>query len=111
MPRWLVSGVRFVEVLLLGAFAAVFAFEILNRRWQWPGGIVKTSGTTASVLPGFLLLIAVLTASPVAKADTPSPAILEELEKRLLAAPPCTPNCAEIVDASVVVGAGVPSHE
>jgi hypothetical protein len=107
MPRWLVSGVRFVEVLLLAAFAAVFAFEILNRRWQWPGGIVKTSGTTASVLPGFLLVVAVLTASPVVKADTPSPAILEELEKRLLAAPPCTPNCAEIVDASVVVGAGV----
>jgi len=107
MSRWLVSGVRFVEVLLLGAFAAVFAFEILNRRWQWPGGIVKTSGTTASALPGFLLVAAVLTASPVAKADTPSPAILEELEKRLLAAPPCRPNCAEIVDASVLVGASV----
>lgn len=107
MPRWLVSGVRFAAVLLLGAFAAVFAFEILNRRWQWPGGIAKTSGTTASALPGFLLVVAALTASPTANADTPSSAILVELEKRLLAAPPCTPNCAEIVDASVVVDADV----
>jgi hypothetical protein len=105
MPRWLVTGLRFIEVLLIGIFAAVFVLEIFDRRWKWPGGIVKTPGAMAVF--GCLLSIATMTASPTATADTPSPAILEELEKRLLEPPTCVPTCANIVDASVSVGAEV----
>ena len=41
---------------------------------------------------------------PAVAAETPSPEILEELERRLLAAPSCAPRCAEIADAYLDVG-------
>ncbi|MFQ6005487.1 MAG: hypothetical protein ACE5OQ_08275 [Woeseia sp.] len=102
MPRWLVSGVRLIEVLLIAAFAAAFAFEILDRDWKWPGGISKKATAAASL--ALLMGTGALFGSPAAMADTPSPAVLQELEKRLLAPPPCRPNCAEIVDADVNAG-------
>ena len=107
MPRWLVSGFRFVEVLLLGIFAAIFVLEIFDRRWNWPARLARSSGASVTSVLGFLLIAAVLSANPTAYADTPSSAILQELEKRLLAPPTCVPNCANIVHASVTVGAEV----
>ena len=39
LPRWLVSLLRFIEVLLLLLFVAVFAAEILKRELRLPGGL------------------------------------------------------------------------
>ncbi|MCH8137228.1 MAG: hypothetical protein IIB77_14730, partial [Proteobacteria bacterium] len=107
MPRWLVTLLRFVEVLLLGALVAVFAFEVFNRQPPWPRVRSTKSQSTSSVAgviaTGFLASAAFMTAPP-AHADTPSDAILKQLELRLLEPPPCVPRCAEIIDANVVIG-------
>ncbi|MEX2123768.1 MAG: hypothetical protein WD795_07720, partial [Woeseia sp.] len=105
MPRWLVSGLRFLAVFLLLAFAAVFAFEIFNQRWQWPPRM--RAANRAPSLPAAtiaaLLAAGALIASPAAEAETPTPEILQQLEQRLLEPPPCAPRCAEIAAAEVQV--------
>lgn len=104
VPRWLVTGLRFVEVLLLAAFAAVFAAEIFNRRWRWPPRSSTPAASVPAVLAGTLLAAGALIVTPPANAQTPSPEILQELERRLLEPPPCMPRCAELAEASVVIG-------
>lgn len=109
MPRWLVTLLRFVEVLLLGALVAVFAFETLNRPPPWRrtrGAKPANSGLAspvAGVMAAGIFAAAALIAAPAAHADTPSDAILQQLQQRLLEPPPCVPRCAEIVAANVVI--------
>ena len=96
LPAGLVSVLRFAAVAALGLLAALFAFDLLGRRWRWP----KFGGAAA------LAALALLTAPPQAlQAATPSPEILKELERRLLAPPPCVPRCAELVAARALAGA------
>lgn len=104
LPRWAVTLLRFVEVLLLLAFAGVFAAEIAKRQWRLPGGLRLGRAAGAVLLFGFGTLT-MLAASPPAAAQTPDPELLRELEQRLLAPPDCAPRCAEIVLADVTVGA------
>ena len=106
MPRWLVTLLRFVEVLLTGALIAVFAFEVLNRLPPWIKSRPENAGSAspvAGVIAAVFLTSAVLVTASPAHADTPSAAILKQLEQRLLEAPPCVPHCAEIIDASVAI--------
>ena len=102
MPRWLVTALRFLEVLLLLALAARFAFETFNRPWSWPPAFRNRRATT----PAPALIVAAFAAgallSPPADAETPDPALLQQLELRLLEPPLCAPHCAEIVAADVV---------
>ena len=103
MPRWTVTLLRFAEVLILLLFTAVFAAEILKRRFTLPGGL--TLGTARA--SGFFavgLLTLMMAVSPIAEADTPDPALLVELQNRLLEPPECAPRCAELVAADVEVG-------
>jgi hypothetical protein len=102
MPRWLVTALRFAEVFLLLAFAAMVAFEMFNRRWNWPAAL-RGERAVPVVLIASVLTAAALVASPAAAAQTPSPEILQQLEQRLLEPPPCVPRCAEIVAANVSV--------
>ncbi|HSG59681.1 MAG TPA: hypothetical protein VLA06_09135 [Woeseiaceae bacterium] len=102
MPRWLVSILRFVEIAALLLFAAVFAAEIFHRRFELPGGL-RLGRAPASALLAAGLLGASLAVSPVAEAQTPDPALLQELEERLTRAPECVPRCAELVAAEVDV--------
>ncbi|MGH8168232.1 MAG: hypothetical protein ACREQ1_13400, partial [Woeseiaceae bacterium] len=108
LPRWLVTGLRFIEVLLLLALATVFAFELFNRRWQWPPPrpFAVANRRSAAALP-FAAIASLLAAgaftSPAAEAETPTPEILQQLEQRLLEPPPCAPRCAEIAVAEVDV--------
>lgn len=101
LPDWLVSALRLAAVVALGLFAALFAFDIANRRWQWrlPTRKTAASGATSAVL----LAVALVGAEP-ASAQPPSPEVLDELKERLLAPPPCAPRCAEVVGAEVEVG-------
>jgi hypothetical protein len=102
MPRWLVSALRFLEVLLLLAFAARFALETFNKPWSWPR-IPRRPGPTMPVPAAIVaaLLAAGSLTSPAADAQTPDPELLQQLEQRLLEPPPCAPRCAEIVAADV----------
>ena len=96
LPDGLVSVLRFAAVAALGLLAALFAFDLLGRRWRWP-----KFGSAAA-----LAALALLTAPTQGlRAATPAPEILEELEQRLLAPPPCVPRCAELVAARALIGA------
>lgn len=105
LPRWLVSTLRVAAVLLVGAFVASFALEMLGRRRRdlfgaRPGGGSGHPGVTAAVTLALALGLAV---PPRAVADMPPPELLQELGQRLLEPPPCTPRCAEIVAAVIAV--------
>ena len=100
MPRWLVTSLRFIEVFAMLLFGAFFAAEILKRRFELPGGLNIGRGAAGSLVAAGLLG-ALLAVSPVAEAQTPDPAILEELENRLTQPPECAPRCAELVAADV----------
>lgn len=103
-PRWLVTALRFLEVLLLLAFAAVLAAAMLKRRLtlpkRWLPGRAKASGLLMAASLG-----ALLSSAPPAEADLPDPQLLTELQERLLEPPDCAPRCAEVVTARINVTA------
>ena len=107
MPRWLMTVLRIIEVLLLGALIATIVLDVLNRRPPWLRGNGRPNADGSASVVGaaaFLVAALLLGSSPPALADTPSDAVLKQLEERLLAPPACVPRCAEIVDARVEVG-------
>ncbi len=105
-PRWLVTGLRFLEVFLLIALAALLASGIFKRRWTLPKRWLARPGRNS--VSGVLLLAAsglLLAQAPPASADLPSPELLRELEERLSKPPECAPRCAEVTLAEVETGA------
>ena len=98
LPSVLTSVLRLVAVAALGLFAALFAFDILGRPRRWPFANRATPVAVSVVLVAW-----VLGGSQEARADTPPPSILDDLEERLLAPPRCVPRCAEIVAADIAV--------
>jgi hypothetical protein len=104
LPRWSVTALRFIEVLMLLLFTGVLAAELLRRRIRIPGGLVLGGTRSAGLLVAGLMFL-FMGASPEAQAQTPDPALLTELEERLLKAAECVPRCAEIVAADIEVAA------
>lgn len=102
LPRWAVTLLRFVEVLALLALAAVFAREISGRSFALPPGL-RTGNAAASVLAAAGVVTILAGAMPVARAEMPDKALLDELEQRLTRPPECAPHCAELAAASVQV--------
>ncbi len=100
-PRWLVTTLRFAEVLLLLLFTALLAVAVLKERWPVPKGLNFGRGTATALLAGIVGVT--LVAGPDARAQTPDPDILKQLERRLLEPPDCVPRCAEIAAADVAV--------
>jgi hypothetical protein len=96
LPRWAVSLLRCLEVLLLLLFTAVVAANALERRWRLPGGFTFGRGAAA-----LALLLWIGLPADDARAEVPTPELLQELERRLTQPPECAPRCAEIVAASV----------
>src|SRR5690606_22100318 len=113
MPRWLVSGLRFASVLLLLALAALFAFETFGKRMRlpWNGYTGGPLPPASPVLFAIVFIAGTFTAGMDAKAQTPSPELLQQLEQRLLEPPDCAPRCAEISAARVDVEVGSMSIE
>lgn len=103
MPSWLVSALRFAEVALLLLFAGYIAAEIAQRRWKLPGGFTLGRSQAASAVVVILGATLLLASSP-SLAQTPDPALLQQLEQRLLEPPACVPRCAEIAEADVDIG-------
>jgi hypothetical protein len=102
MPRWLVSTMRFVEVLMLLLFVAVLAAEILKRRFKLPGGLLIGKAAASSIAAIGLLALTLMPGQP-AHAELPDAEILRALEARLLQAPECAPRCAEMVAADIAI--------
>lgn len=104
LPAWAVSALRFLQVALLLALAAVIAAEVLRRRFRLPGGIAF--GRVAGSVVAGVIVSGLLGWSPGVQAQTPDPQLLEELERRLMQPPECAPRCAEVVSADVEVSVG-----
>ncbi len=91
----MVMLLNFIRVILVCGLALVM-FGLIDKLRLKP----KTS---AQVLLWFLALPLFSLPSPKAHADMPSQEVLEELKKRLLEAPDCLPNCAQIPQMQVKV--------
>ena len=103
LPRWLVTILRFIEVGLLLLFSAVLAAEIFARPFKVLGRLnPRSSGSSAGLIA--VVSAALLVGVPEAQAQTPDPALLDELRSRLLQPPDCVPRCAEIASADVDIG-------
>jgi hypothetical protein len=103
MPRWLVSFLRLLEVVMLLLFTAVLAAEILKRQFTFPGGL-RIGASPASGLIAVGLISLLLGAGQSAQAQFPDAEMLKDLETRLLQPPECAPRCAEIVAADIDIG-------
>ena len=99
LPAGLVSFLRFAAIAALGLLAALFAFDLLGRPWRWPK--LRLKGVAPAALAAFALLAG---AGQEGRAETPPPEILRELKQRLLAPPPCAPECAELIAAQALIG-------
>ena len=106
LPRWAVTMLRFVEVLVLLLFVAVLAAEVLKRQFSLPGGLRIGNAPAVGVL-AIALLTGLMSISPNVQAQLPDAELLRELEQRLLEPPDCAPRCAEIVAADIAVSAEV----
>ncbi len=93
---WRVLGVM-LSVLLLSELASK-ELPTLPAWWRgrFPAGAVM-------VMLGLALTFGA--APPAHAASTPDPALLKELQTRLLEPPGCTPDCADVLFADVSVGA------
>lgn len=104
MPRWLVTLLRFAEVLLLLLFVAVLAAEVLRREFKLPGGL-RIGSATAGGFAAICLLALSMLPEQAAHAELPDAEMLQALEARLLQAPECAPRCAELVAAEIAIDA------
>lgn len=98
---WIIGRPGTAIARLLGIALTVALLTLLLKgpyrgRWRVPAGI---SGVAMLVISLALLV----PASPVAAANTPDPALLVELKRRLTLPPECAPKCAVIESAVVTV--------
>jgi hypothetical protein len=87
--------------LFMVAFVTIFFVKLLRSSYGWPNALRVNSATAARSLA--LLLLGGLWAAPQPShaAEIPSPEMLEELKRRLLAPEPCHPQCATIARALI----------
>ncbi len=87
----------FVRVLCI----ILLALGMLGFKYT-PGRGFRFSGA-AVLSAGVLMVMVLMTPYPAKAAEIPSPAILEELQHRLLEKDDCFPGCADMSDAAVVI--------
>jgi hypothetical protein len=113
-PPWLTRGLYVLGPLLLLALLVVFGSANLPpsiklppalRRFLPSGGDSAATGSGGAVASAIALLLGIALASvpaaPAIAAEMPGPALLQELESRLLAPPPCMPGCASVERAAI----------
>jgi hypothetical protein len=96
-PFWL-SLWRLVGIVLLAALLVVLGQYAFGwpRQLRLPG--LPRFGASAATL----IAIGALLAPPIVRAESPDPALLNELKSRLTRAPECAPTCAEVTAARVI---------
>ncbi|MEN8161269.1 MAG: hypothetical protein ABFS41_14450, partial [Myxococcota bacterium] len=92
LPPWLSGGLAILRVGLVAAFALLLLLGLRPRSGETTGSAPPPIIGTAV---GLLLALAGATGVPTAaRAELPSPELLEDLRGRLLDAPECHPSCA-----------------
>ena len=96
-----VNGVlSFLRVALVAALALLL-FGRLTPPFSGRDATTKLLSLCVSGGLGILLIPALLLSSEPANADFPPQTVLDDLKTRLLAAPDCLPNCAQIAQAQI----------
>lgn len=105
MPRWLTALWRLAAVALLAALLYLIAVDTRPGLLRWRSANDDETGARATGAGMLALLAAAGIALPPAsaRADIPPPALLETLERRLLEAPRCAPDCADVAAADIVI--------
>jgi len=93
---WRILGV--VGLALLFLWLARLSY---GGKWRLPTLPGMPSATTSAAV--LLCFVAFAHSQPAAAQATPNPALLEQLKQRLIAAPACSPYCAELAEARVAV--------
>lgn len=108
---WLTRLLKFFDVILVVALAAGILGALVRSRPNLSAAS-NNSGSGIAALSIFLVMsfagCNLAAFSPAANADEfPSKTLLDELEKRLVRAPACAPNCAATESALVQINNGV----
>ncbi len=98
-PPWLTRLWRILDLVL----SVLFLFDLVRN--ELPGVPRWWRGQPAAAMSALFLGVALSAIAPsrAFAASTPDPLLLEQLRSRLLAAPQCAPDCAEVLDARVTV--------
>jgi hypothetical protein len=91
------------------ALALVLLFALAGGALRWPPQLPRAAASLAPWLlgvAGALALSAPGGVSAQASDGFPSPALLEDLKRRLTQAAPCHPTCAELTTADVQIAGG-----
>ena len=104
LPPWLAGALALLRVGLLAALVLL----LLGRLPRWPAAPaampmpnIRRFGVLLALASGALLSLAL--APAVARAELPTPELLEELRARLLEAPACHPSCAKAARLGLAV--------
>ena len=95
-PPWLTRAWHVVGPVALLALLALFVTKALPPSASLPPWLKRLATPTAAAL--FLVAAA---HAPTARADVPTPELLNELEHRLTQPPECMPACAAVARANV----------
>ncbi len=98
-PPWLTRSLHVVGPVLLLLLAAIVGGATLPPSIPLPTWLKRFSMPAV----GALLFVASLALPPPARADIPSPDMLDELEQRLTQPPDCLPACAAVEHARVTL--------
>jgi hypothetical protein len=94
LPPWLSGGLAILRVGLVAAFALLLLLGLRQRPGETGGGAAPpVIGTAVGAVLALALAGATL-APAAARAELPSPELLDDLRGRLLEAPACHPSCA-----------------
>jgi hypothetical protein len=100
-PPWANTLLALARVLLVAALAALFARAWRQR--EHGGGGAPPAPNSASAPTTAALAFLTLLAPLSARADLPTPELLEQLRERLLAAPECAASCATVSRLALAV--------
>ena len=95
---WRIAGIVLLAVLFFLLMRADGVGRPAICGLSWPR--IRMPGTAAAAC---IAMLAALAAPAARGADTPDPALLEELKRRLTAPPECAPECADLMSARVQV--------
>jgi len=101
VPPWANALLAIARVLLISALAARFA-RAWRAREQGAGGAPAPPNSSAAASAAAIVLLALCAPLP-ARADLPTPELLDQLRVRLLAAPECAASCATVSRLALAV--------
>ena len=96
-PPWLTRAWHVAGPLLLFVLIALFATKTLPPTVPLPAWLRRLAPSAAAAV----VIVAGFVEAPNARADIPTPDLLNELEHRLMQPPECMPACAAVAHATV----------